>query len=139
MLEFSIATVSVFVGLLNQIVKFISSTYFHFDIKKYIPIFSLTFGVILGIIGYYTPSVEMGNNLVEAIFIGLASGAAATGIHQIGKQLTSNDKADTVDYVTDEDIRTDDEVKVDETSQPEPPTHVEETIDECNEDYTEDE
>ncbi len=89
MLQFSIATISVFVGLLNQTVKYISETCFHFDIKKYIPLFSIGFGILLGIIGYFTPSIEMGNNIVEAFFIGLASGAAATGIHQIGKQLTS--------------------------------------------------
>lgn len=89
MLQFSIATISVFVGLLNQTVKYISETCFHFDIKKYIPLFSIGFGILLGIIGYFTPSIEMGNNIVEAFFIGLASGAAATGIHQIGKQLTN--------------------------------------------------
>ena len=47
----------------------------------------MSFGLILGIAGYYTPNVDMGRNLIEAIFIGLSAGAAATGINQVGKQL----------------------------------------------------
>jgi asparagine N-glycosylation enzyme membrane subunit Stt3 len=90
MLEFSIATISVFVGLLNEAVKNIAKNSFNADINKYIPICSLVFGLILGIAGYLMPNVDMGNNIIEAIFIGLSAGSAATGVHQIGKQM-SND------------------------------------------------
>jgi cysteine synthase len=37
------------------------------------------------------PDVDMGNNLVEAIFIGISSGASSVGINQIGKQLNKDD------------------------------------------------
>ncbi len=94
MLEFSIATISTFVGLLNQITKFISKTYIKKDISKYIPICSLVYGTVLGIIGYLIPNVTMGNNIVEAIFVGLSAGAASTGIHQIYKQQTKDDSTD---------------------------------------------
>lgn len=90
MLEFSIATISVFVGLLNETVKSIAKNSFNKDINKYIPICSLIFGLMLGIAGYFMPNVEMGNNIIEAIFIGLSAGSAATGIHQIGKQMSNN-------------------------------------------------
>ena len=53
--------------------------------------FSIIFGIVLGIIGFYIPNVEMGNNIVEAIFIGIAAGSAATGVNQIGKQLYKKD------------------------------------------------
>ena len=33
----------------------------------------------------------MGNNLVEAIFIGLSAGSAATGVNQISKQLNKKE------------------------------------------------
>lgn len=102
MLEFSIATISVFVGLLNQLVKFIASTYFKFDIKKYIPLFSIGFGLILGIAGFFMPNVEMGNNIIEAIFIGLSAGAAATGVHQVGKQLWDESDDDTAEIGPDD-------------------------------------
>ena len=95
MLEFSIATISTFVGLLNQITKYIAKTYAKRDISKYIPIFSLVYGLILGISGYFIPNVTMGNNIIEAIFIGISAGAASTGIHQIYKQHTKNDETDT--------------------------------------------
>lgn len=88
MLEFSIATITLFVNAFNEFVKFLFSTYFRVDVKKYIPLVSICAGIILGIIGFYLPNVEMGNSIVEAIFIGMASGAAATGVHQVGKQLS---------------------------------------------------
>lgn len=91
MLEFSIATISVFVTTLNELTKYITKTYIKKDISRYIPLFSLLYGLILGISGFLIPSVEMGSNIVEAIFIGLSAGAASTGIHQVYKQQTKTD------------------------------------------------
>lgn len=91
MLQFSIITITTFVTILNNIVIYIADKCFPEvagkDFKKYIPLFSIAFGLILGVIGYLTPNVEMGNNMIEAIFIGLSAGSAATGVDQIGKQL----------------------------------------------------
>ena len=91
MLEFSIISISTFVTVLNEVVKYMADTMFKKDIKRYIPMFSIVFGIVLGIIGFYIPTVEMGNNIVEAIFIGIAAGSAATGVNQIGKQLYKKD------------------------------------------------
>lgn len=91
MLEFSIVTISTFVAMLNECTKYFTKLIFKKDIKKYIPIFSVLYGIILSIAGYYMTSVEMGNNIIEAIFIGISAGAAATGIHQIGKQFGKTD------------------------------------------------
>ena len=91
MLEFSIISISTFVTVLNEAVKYMADTMFKKDIKRYIPMFSIIFGIVLGIIGFYIPNVEMGNNIVEAIFIGIAAGSAATGVNQIGKQLYKKD------------------------------------------------
>ena len=87
MLEFSIVTITAFVTAANEVVKIITST-FNKDIKKYLPMISIILGIGLGIAGYYTPNVVMGNNLLESIFIGMAAGASATGMHQVSKQLT---------------------------------------------------
>ncbi len=91
MLEFSIITISSFVTMLDEFVKTFVKIVFKKDISKFIPIFSVVFGVILGIVGYYIPDVAMGNNIVEAIFIGISAGSAATGVNQIGKQLNKTD------------------------------------------------
>jgi hypothetical protein len=91
MLEFSIITISSFVTILDETVKTISQQVFKKDVKKFLPLLSVIFGIGLGIIGFYTPGVDMGNNLVEAVFIGLAAGSAATGVHQITKQLNKKD------------------------------------------------
>lgn len=91
MLEFSIASISVFVGILNKITKTMMDTYSkEKDLSKNIPIFSLIYGLILGLVGYALPDVDMGSNIVEAIFIGLSAGAASTGVHQIYKQQTKD-------------------------------------------------
>ena len=134
MLEFSIVTISSFVGVLNEIVKYISKTVFKKDISKYIPLFSIGFGIILGIAGFYIPNVAMGNNVVEAIFIGLAAGSAATGFHQVGKQLSKNDTSEAVEEDTDdEDIPVEDEYTLNEI-----PIDPNEEIEDLD-NYTEDE
>jgi hypothetical protein len=91
MLQFSILTIGTFVTMLDSITIFIGKQCFKKDIRRVIPIFSLIFGLALGIAGYFTPNVDMGGNLVEAVFIGLSAGAAATGVNQVGKQLGKND------------------------------------------------
>ena len=94
MLQFSILTIGTFVTMLDSITIFIAKACFKKDIKKVIPIFSLVYGLALGIAGFYTPNVDMGGNLIEAVFIGLSAGAAATGVNQIGKQLGKSDDDD---------------------------------------------
>lgn len=90
MIEFSIMTISAFVAALNECVKLIGKT-FGWNVKRYIPIFSLVFGALLGLWGYSIDRVDMGGNIVEALFIGLSAGGAATGCHQIFKQLSKDD------------------------------------------------
>lgn len=103
--NFSILTISPFVGVLNEATKSIAKC-FKKDINRYIPIFSLVYGVILGIVGYYIPGLDFGDNLVEAIFAGLVGGGAATGVHQTFHQISS--KRDDAKSET-SDINNDDE------------------------------
>lgn len=103
--NFSILTISPFVGVLNEATKSIAKC-FKKDINRYIPIFSLVYGVILGIVGYYIPGLDFGDNLVEAIFAGLVGGGAATGVHQTFHQISS--KRDDANSET-SDINNDDE------------------------------
>ena len=86
--ELTIVTISAFVAALNQATKYIGNIFIKREIAKYIPICSVIYGLILGIIGFYLPNANMGNNLVEAILIGISAGSASTGCHQIVKQLT---------------------------------------------------
>ena len=103
--NFSILTISPFVGILNEATKSIAKC-FKKDINRYIPIFSLVYGVILGIVGYYIPGLDFGDNLVEAIFAGLVGGGAATGVHQTFHQISS--KTDDANSES-SDINNDDE------------------------------
>ena len=96
MLELSIITISSFVTFLDTVTMVIGRQCFKKDINRFIPIFSLVYGLALGIAGYYTSNVDMGSNIIEAIFIGLSAGAAATGINQVGKQLSKNDTTSSI-------------------------------------------
>jgi len=157
MLEFTITTISVFVAALNELVKTISIKCFNYDIKKYIPLFSIGFGLILGILGYFAPNITMGNNIVEAIFIGIASGGNAVGFHQIYKQLSKGEVTINDDSVEDDETQSEDPVvsedevilmnhvkeepeeddSVDDSTVEDEP--IETLIDEDIEDYTENE
>ena len=56
---------------------------------KWIPIIVGVVGGILGVVGLLTGMPEFpANDVINAIAIGIASGLAATGANQIGKQLS---------------------------------------------------
>lgn len=115
--NFSILTISPFVGVLNEATKSVAKC-FKKDISRYIPIFSLVYGVILGIAGYYIPDLDFGHNLVEAIFAGLVGGGAATGVHQTFHQLSSKTddaKIETSNINNDEDSSSADVPEEDES------------------------
>ena len=115
--NFSILTISPFVGVLNEATKSVAKC-FKKDISRYIPIFSLVYGVILGIAGYYIPGLDFGHNLVEAIFAGLVGGGAATGVHQTFHQISSKTddaKSETSDINNDEDSSSTDVPEEDES------------------------
>lgn len=55
---------------------------------KWIPCIVGILGGALGVIGLNTMASFPADNLLDAIAVGIASGLAATGFHQIGKQLS---------------------------------------------------
>lgn len=56
--------------------------------NKFLPVICGALGGILGIVGMYVIPQFPANNLISAFAVGIASGLAATGAHQIVKQLT---------------------------------------------------
>ena len=142
MLTFSIITITAFVSFLDTLTIAIMKNFVKGDFKKFIPLFSLVYGLGLGIAGYFTPNVDMGANLIEAIFIGLSAGAAATGVDQVGKQLGKKDELQPIlDYVKMFMNSTTNETHVDidpgitlfnydevQTKDPEDMTHIDESI-----------
>lgn len=57
---------------------------------KFIPIIVGLCGGILGVAGLLTMPTFPVDNVIDAVAVGIASGLAATGVHQIGKQLTKD-------------------------------------------------
>lgn len=56
-------------------------------IDKWIPVICGLSGLLLGVVGFYTMADFPGNDIVEAMAVGIASGFAATGVNQVYKQL----------------------------------------------------
>lgn len=58
-------------------------------LKKFIPTLCAVSGSILSILAFYTiPNFIPANNWLEALYIGIGSGLAATGLHQVYKQFS---------------------------------------------------
>jgi hypothetical protein len=55
---------------------------------KYIPLIVGCLGGCLGVVGMLTMPEFPADNYIDAVAVGIASGLAATGVHQIGKQLS---------------------------------------------------
>ena len=55
---------------------------------KWIPLIVGFVGGCLGVVGMLTMPEFPADNYIDAVAVGIASGLAATGVHQIGKQLT---------------------------------------------------
>ena len=94
-MKLSIVTIGMFVGLLNQGTKYIVTNFIKKDVSKFIPILSVVYGIILAVVGYFMPTIEMGSDIIEAIIIGVSAGSSSTGIHQIAKQLTKTQEKTT--------------------------------------------
>ncbi|MBQ1788927.1 MAG: hypothetical protein II008_02010 [Oscillospiraceae bacterium] len=67
-----------FLGIFGKVLGFI------FTLAGYL------FVGILGVVGMMTMPEFPVNNVIDAVAVGIASGLAATGAHQIGKQLTKD-------------------------------------------------
>ena len=100
-MEFSIVTIAAFVGILNEATKAIARS-FGKNVNRYIPICSVIYGIILGVCGYFMSDVKMGNNLIEAIIIGVSAGLSSTGVHQAFHQLAK--PAEEADPQVDEEV-----------------------------------
>ena len=61
---------------------------------KWIPVSTLATGAGLGIMCFYGGVEDYAVNIVEGIARGIVSGAAATGIHQIWKQLSGGESSE---------------------------------------------
>lgn len=63
-------------------------------VLKFIPLIAATLGAIFGVIAFYAaPEIIPASNVLLALLIGGSSGLAATGTHQVFKQL-HKDKED---------------------------------------------
>lgn len=65
---------------------------------KWIPVICGVLGGILGAVGMNVMPEFPASNYISAVAVGIVSGLAATGAHQIYKQFTKNDLQAQLDY-----------------------------------------
>lgn len=56
---------------------------------EFIPVIVGTFGGVLGVVGLFVMPDFPAKDVLNAVAVGIASGLASTGAHQVFKQLTS--------------------------------------------------
>lgn len=61
--------------------------------RKWIPVICGGLGGILGILGFFTMADYPAGDILSAIAVGIVSGLAATGSHQVYKQVIGSKKA----------------------------------------------
>jgi len=87
---------------------------------KWIPTICMVFGTILGIVAFLIKIPDFpANDILNAAAVGAVSGLAATGAHQIYKQLTKNkaSDADTGHVIEPEAIPGVDDISVDDAAE----------------------
>lgn len=82
-------TLPIIVAIVYMIIEVYKEiTYNREKAKRMIPLIALCLGIILSVIGYvFSPEMLPADNILMAIFVGGASGLAATGTNQVFKQL----------------------------------------------------
>ena len=85
-LKLTLVTIGIFVAILDEGTKYIATNIIKKDVSTWIPVCSVVYGIIFGIICYFTTDASMTYNLLETIFIGASAGASATGVNQTYKQ-----------------------------------------------------
>lgn len=89
-MDFGIATVLAITVLAYVVGAIVKATKLD---NKWIPIICGVFGVVLGVVAFYIGMPDFpANDVITAAAVGAASGFAATGVNQVGKQLGSSDK-----------------------------------------------
>lgn len=58
--------------------------------NKWLPIICGTLGGVLGVVAMYVVNDFPATDVLNAIAIGIVSGLAATGVHQVGHQLSGS-------------------------------------------------
>ena len=81
----SVAAITVICYLVGMIIKATGLD------NKYIPAIMGVCGGVLGVAGLYLGLADFpATDALTAVSVGIVSGLAATGINQVGKQLTNN-------------------------------------------------
>ncbi|MBR4077515.1 MAG: phage holin family protein [Oscillospiraceae bacterium] len=78
----TVVTITIIAYLVGEAVKLLP-----FDVSKWIPVVCGFVGGCLGAVGMYVVPDYPAGDIMTAIAVGIVSGFAATGVHQVYKQV----------------------------------------------------
>lgn len=88
-MEFGIASVAA-ITVISFLVGYIWKTATKLD-NKWIPIVCGSVGLVLGVVAFYIGVPDFpASDVINAAAVGIVSGFASTGVHQVAKQLSAN-------------------------------------------------
>ena len=83
-----IISIPAIVAIVCAAMQMLKKAFANETFNRFIPLISVLLGSVIGGVAFYAyPAMLPTDKLVPAILIGAASGWAATGAHQTGKQL----------------------------------------------------
>ncbi len=86
-----IISIPAIVAVVCTVMQMLKKAFANESFNRWIPLLSVLLGAAIGVAAFYAyPEILPTDRLLPAILIGAASGWAATGAHQTGKQLFSN-------------------------------------------------
>ena len=59
--------------------------------NKWLPVICGVFGAVLGVVAFFIMPGFPGEDILTSVAIGIVSGFAATGVHQLGKQISHSE------------------------------------------------
>ena len=60
--------------------------------SRWIPLICLLSGLTFGLVGFFAMPELHAGGLLQSLLMGASGGAAATGVHQVGKQSVSSEE-----------------------------------------------
>ena len=85
----TVVTITIIAYLVGEAVKLLP-----FDVSKWIPVVCGFVGGCLGAVGMYVVPDYPAGDIMTAIAVGIVSGFAATGVHQVYRQLYPDEDDD---------------------------------------------
>ena len=87
-----IISIPAIVAIVCTVMQMLKKTIANDKFNRFIPLCAVLLGALIGVAAFYVyPSIIPADNVIVALLIGAASGWAATGAYETGKQIVQKE------------------------------------------------